>query len=320
MDQHSEAVQKEIERIAAIPWKNKGSYDYREVEEGDCELIRPCFAAIETNSKQEHPRIFAEQCCLLKNVPGSKKGRMWKAIKGNMSACIAFPLEYFESPMSLEFFPVLGAIGIKRAFNKFAPDQYDSKYPNDIVCKKHWRKTCGMLYKKNLKYAFTTFGVDLVDCPNDDELREHGLKACCIKKHTDKVPTFEEFLCAAVEYIIEILKEANTPEKIVEIVNSNFQAYKRKSFFIEINNAKADCSKDGAMYCPEFPNAMMKGYVNGQLYCVDENLYDSMIPPDDNDEVMKKYDIMYNNQLHEDHLIQAELEKAEAEKKEEGKK
>ena len=39
--------------------------------------------------------------------------------------------------------------------------EYASKYPNDIVCKKHWKKTCGILCKVIGKYVITTLGLVL---------------------------------------------------------------------------------------------------------------------------------------------------------------
>lgn len=301
-------LEKEKERLKRIPFINKGNFDYREVDEGDCSLIRPCIAAIEERSKEEHPKIFTSQCNFLKNVPGTKTGRVWIAIKGNISACIAFPREYFSNSIIYEFFPFIGPVAIRDTFNYFAPGEYLTKYPNDIVCKSHWRKTCGIIFRNKGKYTFVTFGVDLIDHPSDEEIREFGVKACCMKKHTENVPTPEQFLCVCTKKMIEMINNYTTIDKIVKLINESYSAYGRKTLWVEINNKNADPSVDGAMYCPDCPNAMLKGYVNGILYEIDGNIYDDNLEYNVYDETMKKYDMMFNIQMKEDFIIQQELE------------
>ncbi len=177
-----------------------------------------------------------------------------------------------------------------------------------------------MLYKYVGKYVITTFGVDLVDHPPDEELRTYGLKACCMKKHTDNIPSFEDFLCTAIELMMARINEVTTAEKVIEMINSCYNEFTKKAFKVEINNINANPDVDGAIKCDKFPNALFTCYLNGCYYDVDENFYDPIETPDDNNEMHKKFDIIMQEQLKMDHEIQEKLEREAAEKKAKEKK
>lgn len=312
MKQHVD-IKKENDIYISTPFVDKGKFLYRQIDEIDYSVIKAGSITNLVEKSTKGPlRIICSSIGLAKNCPGSRKGRNFISIKGNVTGSIGVPKEFFPNRLSYEYFPFIVPIAIKDTCNKYAPGEYQVKYPNDIVCKKHWRKTSGIGVRSSEKYACAMFGVNLVDYPSDEEIRDFGIKACCLKKHTEKVPTIEEFLCACTERIIEYVTSYTTLDQIVNLVNENFRAYEKKSFFLEINNPNGNPEKDGAIYCPEYPNALTKGYVNGILYNIDEDLYDDNL---ENEDISKKDEKMYEIQLKEDQRIRKEIE--EKEKKEE---
>lgn len=316
----NEATEKELERLRTFPCKNEGEFDYRELEEADVRVLRPAYQLAYDRSRAPNPRPFCDQCRFLTGSTGTHVGRKWIMIRGNISGSFSFPFCYFKNHVQQEFYPIFGTIAIKDTFNKFAPGEFTVKFPNDVICRKHWRKCCGTLFKKFENYAVGCVGIDIADCPKDEELRQWGIKACCLKKHTDNIPSFEEFMCFTMRRVIELMNQYDTVEKIVEFINQEYGEFNKKSYKVIINNINADPAVDGITCCPGFPNALLKAYVNNVQYEVDETYYEPPIIPEETNDFSVSHDKMAELQHQIDLEIQAELEKKEREEKEKEKK
>ena len=299
------------DRFKQIKFINKGEYEFRYIDFVDSSLSYPNGQSIREYDGNKNYRILAEAIGVSINSPCSKPERRWINIRGNCSGCLSVPLCYFKNNMQKECFPFVIAMAVKDTMNQYAPDEYCLKFPNDVVCKTHWKKTCGMLTEYYRNYTTSSFSIDTVACPKDEEMRKEGVKACCMKNHTSNLPDPKIMVCQITERVIEILKDFNDLHKFVENFNNNYNKFRPKYLRLEINNEKADPSVDGALFCDEFPNAMLKGYLNGELYNVKESFYNyiDVYATPKTKEKFEMYEDKFAKQLALDHEIQDELEK-----------
>lgn len=244
---------------------------------------------------EEHPRPFIQHVAIGKNVNGAGKGRLWIHCEGNINGMICFTQNMFKTQMALNFLPYIGPFAIRDVANKYAPDEFFIKHPNDLVCRKHQAKTAGIVCRRQGKYCIMYFGLNRYSCPSQDLLRNEGLRACCLKEHCKSViPKVIDFLYEVAQRVLELNEQYKEIDKLVELINDGLQEYQKKTFRIEVNNRDADCEKDGTLWCPQCPNALIKGYLNGELYDKKSTLYDNIATSTDTSdpEIQKVYKLL----------------------------
>lgn len=180
-------------------------------------------------------------------------------------------------------FPYIAPFSIRDICNKYAPNEFVLKRPNDIVCKTHVGKTSGIISKKRGKFACLLFGLNRFNFPPDSLLRDQGLKGCCLKNHCKNViPKPFEFIYEVGERIFELNEKYSELDSLLKYCNEEIASWeKNKPFVMEVNNRNADIDKDGFLWCSAFPNALIKVYDNGVLYDVKETFFDRI--PDTTD-------------------------------------
>ena len=253
-------------------FEDKGDFDlYRLYEE---DVLKGFIHVSICKERANNPKPWVKITDKIKNATGSQDGRVWIPLDGNFSTIYGFPLTFFKNYQEEEFFPVLGPIAILRTFNHFCPDKYVMKFPNDIACKEHRGKTCGLLVRREHGFAMIGPGVNLATCPNPNEVRKQGIKPCCMKNHCDgKLPTPEEWSFECYKNMIQILKECDTPEKVVAVMNEEYNKYEN-NYNMTINNPNADLKKDGTFWTQKTPNALFKVDHKGMRYQYFSSYYD----------------------------------------------
>lgn len=229
-------------------------------------------------SKLEKPQPFIHDYGVSVNITTVNSSRMWLMFEGNLACAICIPRDYLKTQNQYHLFPIFASFAVRDTFNYFSPGQYFSKYPNDIVCKDHMRKNCGILIRRNGKYITVQYGANLVACPDDSEIRAEGLKACHLGKHTDKVVTRREFVLYSAQKILEYIQKYDTPEKVMQLSNEGFNEMGPKLWKLEMNNPNANCDVDGTLWTSDHPNALFKGYLNGREYERCAWLFDDAVP------------------------------------------
>ncbi len=89
------------------------------------------------------------------------------------------------------------------------------------------------------------------------------------------MPSIQEFNWAIGEATVELMNKFDTIQSYVDWVNAELGVFKKKTFRVEINNPNADVYKDGVLWTRDHPNALEKGYLNGEEYEAEPWLYDT---------------------------------------------
>ena len=255
-------------------FKDVGPFDLYHFEHDDLDKRHVFREICALRKKEKLTRPFVKLTDMVDNGTGSADGRVWVSIKGNVHMLLGFPVD-FKSDFEDEMFPLLVPIFIRDTFNYFAPDQYICKFANDIVCKEHHRKTCGLLVRKMEGYILISVAGNLVGCPKNDQLRKNSYGACCMKEHCDKVPTPLEFALQFCRIVMENRYKYDTIEKVLEIHNKSMNDY-GPPYEVSINNPNADLKKDGAFWTQDFPNAYLKVDYDGKRYQYFPSHYDNV--------------------------------------------
>lgn len=250
-------------------------FDYIHVREINCKNGYNYTNIVQQRSQDQMPRAFIEDCDIIYGGAGTANGRVWIPYKGNLHGVIGFPFHMFRDQTAIELFSIVASYGIKDVCNKFAPGEYCSKFPNDVICKKHHRKTGGIICRKEGKFCLVIFALNLVKAPPDALLRKQGIRACCLRHHTKNVPSSSEFLYATGMEILNLYNRLNSVYSIVNYMNESLSECGEKLFRAEINNPNADILVDGALWTRKFPNALTKGYLNGEEYENQETYFDT---------------------------------------------
>ena len=74
---------------------------------------------------------------------------------------------------------------------------------------------------------------------------------------------------------IELTKIYDTIDKVCDFINAGLNEYPSKTWHVEVNNRNADYEKDGVIWSSAYPNALTKGYLNGELYESRGTYYDN---------------------------------------------
>ena len=224
-----------IEKLSQSLIKNENSTEYgiKEIkrEEIDEEKFNYFFQIIQGNEKISSPPIQLEvihvkstestmpasreyidqgnQLPFIYNTVIQTKGvgkgnRKWAGmIEGNLytSSCIPNKMIKYEIS-SKEDLVKITAISIIQILRKFTTNQFFLKYPNDIICKDK-RKLGGIIAESYKDFWIIGFGINIIDKPDEDQIRKEGLKACYIKEH---LPNLDEKL-EALELSISVTKQ-----------------------------------------------------------------------------------------------------------------
>lgn len=255
-----------------------GDFLYLQGPGVDVKYGYPYIKRVNELSKLDNPPPFIHDYGVSVNIPTVSSARMWLMFEGNVGAGVCIPKSYFKNNTHVHLAPIIGSFAVRDAYNHFAPGKYFSKFPNDVVCKEHIKKNCGILFRRNGKYVSIQIGANIATCPSDDVLRENGLQACCLANHVEKAPSRREFCIVAAQKIIEFINKYDTPEKVMELTNTGFNEMGPKLYRIELNNPNANCEVDGSLWTEDHPNALFKGYLNGKEYSRSPWMYDDFTP------------------------------------------
>lgn len=265
-----------MKSVYKLECKQRGIYDIYHVGKTDAEKKYLYHDIVASKENETNPRPFIGIIEIPENGVGSADGRVWIPYPGNLHGSMGFPQSMFRNQLEIEFFPVLASFAIRDIMNKYAPGEYCSKWPNDVVCKKHGKKTSGILVRKEGKWIFLLFCINLVKAPEDKLLRKQGLRACCMKNHTDNIPNIEDVFVEVGDRVMELVRENDDIHKIMDTMNKSLNEYMQKTYRVELNNPNADLLKDGTLWNRNFPNALTKGYMNGVPYEFGENYFDNV--------------------------------------------
>ena len=155
---------------------------------------------------------------------GKGKGpRKWiGSIKGNIYTSSCIPLSMIRNELNENDTIVkITAISIIQQLTKIKKGEFFLKYPNDILCKEK-RKLGGIIAENYKDFCIIGFGINIVDKPDDDQIRKQGLSPCFVNAHLndeDKKPN-------ALDLSIEVTKQilCNLKLKTNEI-NELFEKY-----------------------------------------------------------------------------------------------
>ena len=254
----------------------QGRWDILEVSDRNFQNGYLYREEIVKRSQQENPRPFIFNALDGRKATGTAASRVWIHVVGNAAAAIGIPMSMLRDPLAVEFFPFVAPNALKEVGNHYAPGAYCTKFPNDVVCLEHGKKSAGILSRKEHKFVVCIFGFNLVGCPPDDQLRTQGLRACYMKLHTQNpLPTPQEFSYAVAEKIFELYDQHRTLDEFHDWINKELNVYKKKTYRVEVHNPNADIYKDGFLWTQSHPNALTKGYLNGDEYdCGQAYLFD----------------------------------------------
>ena len=133
-----------------------------------------------------------------------KGNRKWAGmIKGNLYTSSCIPSKMIKNEVcSKEDLVKITAISIVQILRKYSRSQFFLKYPNDIICVD--KKTLGEIIAESYKdFWIIGFGINIVDKPDESDIRKEGLKACFIQEH---LPNLDEKL-KALELSISVTKQ-----------------------------------------------------------------------------------------------------------------
>lgn len=290
-----------------------GMFDFYPIKNCDCKKGYIYHEILKEKSKEENPKPFLSKIDIVTNATGSADGRIWIPMKGNLHGIVGFPESFFKTEWEKQMFPMIAAFALRDGILKYAPGQFMSKFPNDVVCKEHRRKTAGLLTRNEQGYVMLIFGANLVTYPDNENLRKESYGACCLKNHADYVPSVEELLLEIGHRITEMYKIYTDNQKILDLVNTSLNEYEPGNYKLELNNPKADLKKDGTFWTTQYRNALFKVHHDGFIYQYFESYFDKVYyKVEGNPDEKKPYHIEYeyvkdedldkeiHNQKHED--------------------
>lgn len=157
---------------------------------------------------------------------GKGKGsRNWAgSIVGNIYTSSSIPTNMVKNEInSNDTLVKLTAISIIQKLEDYSKNQFFLKYPNDIICKDR-KKLGGIIVELYKDFYIIGFGINIVDKPEQKEIRKQGLLPCFVNEHL----TEEKKSPNALELSIEITKQIifnlrNTKEEIGNLYTKYIQ-------------------------------------------------------------------------------------------------
>lgn len=272
-----------------LEFEQKEGFDYYRIAHVDCGKGYFFQKVIKKRNEQKITRPFIAEVDHMDNAVGSADGRVWISIPGNFGTTVGIHESYFKNKWEIEVFPLIAPFSLRETCNHFAPGKYMNKFPNDLCCKEHNRKTAGMLIRNEGGWVLFGYAFNLLHTPEEKDLRVHSYGACCFKEHCDpdKIPTPEQFSLYNAKLVLEMQKKYDTNQKILDLVNIGFNERDPGNYKIEINNPNADLEKDGTFWNTKYRKALFIVHVNGYIYQYFERYYDNMYYKTEGDTVRK---------------------------------
>ena len=152
-----------------------------------------------------------------------KGSRKWAgSIKGNVytTSCIPFNLIPDELIEKKTIFTKIASISIYETLDKYAHGEFCLKYPNDILCK-DGEKLGGILVEVYKGFINIGFGLNIVDKPEQNEIRQGGNQPCFVKKHL-KSKNVPNALDISVEITERIFYNLNLTDKRISELYDQF--------------------------------------------------------------------------------------------------
>ena len=152
-----------------------------------------------------------------------KGNRKWAGgIVGNLYTSIGIPLNLINSDLKESKILVkITSISIIQQLNNYAKNQFFLKYPNDILCKDKC-KFGGILAQKYKDFYIIEFEINIVDKPEQDQIKSDELSPCYVKAHLPDDIDPPTSLNLSIEIIKYILYNLNLT---IEQIDSLFIRY-----------------------------------------------------------------------------------------------
>lgn len=143
-----------------------------------------------------------------------KGNRKWAGgIVGNLYTSTGIPSTYIKNELDNDIIIVkITAISIIQELNKLVKNEFYLKHPNDILCKDK-NKLGGIIAKKYKDFYIIGFGINIVDKPEQDEIRKEGLMPCYVKAHLSDEMEVPDALNLSINITKNILYYLNSTSK-----------------------------------------------------------------------------------------------------------
>ena len=157
---------------------------------------------------------------------GKGKGaRKWAgSISGNIYTSSSIPINMIKNEINANDIIVkITAISIIQQIRRYSKDFY-LKYPNDIICVDR-RKIGGIIAENYKDFCIIGFGINIVDKPEQSEIRKEGLSPCFVNEHLPKNKTGPTALDLSIEITKQIICNLRISK---DEVNELFEKYVKK--------------------------------------------------------------------------------------------
>ena len=151
-----------------------------------------------------------------------KGARKWAgSIPGNIYTSSCIPNNMIRNEFnSNDIIVKITAISIIQQLRKYS-DQFFLKYPNDIICIDR-RKLGGILVESYKDFYIIGFGINIVNKPEQSEIRKGGLLPCFVNEHLTDPKIKPEALDLSIEITKQIIINLR---ETMEGINNLFNKY-----------------------------------------------------------------------------------------------
>lgn len=152
-----------------------------------------------------------------------KGNRKWAGgIIGNLYTSTGIPLSLIKNDFRDEKLLIkITAISIIKELNKLIQNKFYLKHPNDILCEDKC-KLGGILAQKYKDFYIIGFGINIIDKPEQDQVRPEGLSPCYVKAHLPKEMETPTPLNLSIEITKNILYNLNLSMEQIDKVFEHF--------------------------------------------------------------------------------------------------
>ena len=152
-----------------------------------------------------------------------KGNRKWAGgIIGNLYTSTGIPLSLIKNDFRDEKHLVkITAISIIKELNKLVQNKFYLKHPNDILCEDKC-KLGGILAQKYKDFYIIGFGINIIDKPDQGQIRSEGLSPCYVKAHLPEDMEGPIPLNLSIEITKNILYNLNLSMEQIDKVFEHF--------------------------------------------------------------------------------------------------
>lgn len=158
---------------------------------------------------------------------GKGKGdRKWAgSIEGNIYTSSSIPTNMIKNELNANDVLVkITAISIIQQLRTFDKNEFFLKYPNDILCKDK-KKLGGIIAEHYKDFCIIGFGINIVDKPEQNEIRKEGLQPCYVNAHLSKLKKKPDALELSIEITKQIIYNLGLTRKEIDEL---FEKYIKK--------------------------------------------------------------------------------------------